>query len=68
LGFVPPNGGFPGGTDALFIQNYCNIPTIPAFGPGILSLCHQPNEYVPIEAVVQAAKIYALSAVRYLSQ
>lgn len=41
---------------------------IPAFayGPGLLTVSHGPNEFVPIERVVQCATIYALTAYQHL--
>jgi succinyl-diaminopimelate desuccinylase len=40
---------------------------IPALGPGSLLLAHRPNEYVSVDEVIEAARIYALTALRYLS-
>ena len=42
---------------------------IPAFayGPGLLTVSHGPNEFVPIERIVECAKIYALAAADLLS-
>jgi succinyl-diaminopimelate desuccinylase len=39
---------------------------IPAFayGPGLLTVSHGPNEFVPIDRIVQCASIYALTAAR----
>lgn len=66
LGRRPPLGGMEGGTDAYYLHGQGGIPTIPAFGPGLLPLAHGPNEYVTVESVVQASKIYALAALDYL--
>jgi succinyl-diaminopimelate desuccinylase len=37
---------------------------IPAFayGPGLLTVSHGPNEFVPIDRIVECAQVYALSA------
>ena len=41
---------------------------IPAFayGPGLLTVSHGPNEFVPIERIVQCAQVYALTAAEFL--
>lgn len=42
---------------------------IPAFayGPGLLTVSHGPDEFVPIDRIVESAQIYALTAARLLS-
>ena len=67
LGSAPPLGYFPGGTDAIWWQGVGNISTIPGFGPGLLTNCHKPNEFVSVQALIEAAKLYALMIVNYLS-
>ena len=41
---------------------------IPAFayGPGLLTVAHGPNEFVPIDRIVQCAAVYALTAAELL--
>jgi acetylornithine deacetylase/succinyl-diaminopimelate desuccinylase-like protein len=62
LGFRPPFGMYPAGTDSPHFQIQAGIPTIPAYGPGIISVCHGANEWVGVESIIQACKIYALAA------
>lgn len=64
LGSAPPLSMFPGTTDAPWFSG-AGIPTIPSFGPGILACAHGPNEYVDLESVHEAAKIYARIATRF---
>jgi acetylornithine deacetylase/succinyl-diaminopimelate desuccinylase-like protein len=66
LGKPPPFGYFPGGTDAISWQGLGGIPTIPGFGPGLLGNCHKPDEFVEVDELIQAAKIYALTILNYL--
>ena len=37
-----------------------------AYGPGILDLAHQPDEYVEIDAMVESATVMALAMVDLL--
>src|SRR5262249_30745035 len=60
-----PFGVFPAGTDGKFWRA-AGMPTIPALGPGLLTLAHRPNEYVGIAEIIEASRIYAITALRYL--
>ena len=42
------------------------IPAL-AYGPGLLTVSHGPNEFVPIDRIVQCASIYALTAAELLA-
>lgn len=66
LGRELPLGTMPAFTDG---TNWAEggMPAIPALGPGLLTLAHRPNEYVEVREVVQAARIYALTALGFLS-
>jgi acetylornithine deacetylase/succinyl-diaminopimelate desuccinylase family protein len=64
LGECPPLSVFPGATDSPWFES-AGIPTVPSFGPGILTYCHGPNEFVSIRSVEQAARIYAQTALGF---
>ena len=64
LGVELPLSAYPATTDGTYFAA-AGIPTIPAFGPGLLSLAHGANEYVHIEGILQAAQVYALTALRF---
>lgn len=65
LGTAPPLRAFPAVTDGAHFAA-AGIDTIPAFGPGLLPLAHRPNEYIELDSIGEAARIYALSAIYYL--
>jgi acetylornithine deacetylase/succinyl-diaminopimelate desuccinylase-like protein len=66
LGLVPRLDAFPGATDAPHFQVTAGIPTVAAFGPGILPRAHSPNEWLDADGPLKAARVYALTALRYL--
>ena len=67
LGRPVPLGGYPAFTDAYWFHTHAGIPSIPAFGPGLLPAAHRPNEFVSVDSIVEASKIYALAAAEYLA-
>lgn len=64
LGFDPPTGCFPGGTDARALTER-GIPTVPGVGPGALVRAHTADEWVTADALEAAARIYATAALVY---
>jgi acetylornithine deacetylase/succinyl-diaminopimelate desuccinylase family protein len=57
--------GFSGFTDSRFYVNQCDIPTL-IFGPGGVDQSHTTDESVEVDALVQAARIYAMILMDYL--
>jgi succinyl-diaminopimelate desuccinylase len=58
-------GGVPGSTDGTILRETLGIPIVTC-GPGHRLIPHQVDEYVEIEELVDAAKIYVASALKYL--
>lgn len=65
LGQDVPLMAFPGATDAAPIQLVAGIPTVAAFGPGLLPMAHSPNESLAVDGILKAAQIYALAALAF---
>lgn len=65
LGRDCPLLGTPQHDDADFLTNVAHIPTV-IYGPGSGLLAHMPDEYVLVDEVIEAAKIYALTICRAL--
>jgi succinyl-diaminopimelate desuccinylase len=61
----PRYGGVPGSTDGTILRMQLGIPIVTC-GPGDRLIPHQVDEFVTAEQVVEAAKIYAASALNYL--
>ena len=65
-GKEPIWNGVPGATDGTFLSAWKHIPCL-VNGPGPRLIPHQKNEYVEVEELYECAKIYALTASRYLA-
>ncbi|MGA0602020.1 acetylornithine deacetylase/succinyl-diaminopimelate desuccinylase family protein [Caulobacter sp. KR2-114] len=57
----------PGTYDQKHVDRIGNLRDCIAYGPGILDLAHQPDEYVGIDDMVASAKVMALSAYALLT-
>ncbi|GAB4342816.1 MAG: M20 family metallopeptidase [Candidatus Abyssubacteria bacterium] len=64
MGLNPQPIGYQQVSDGRFFAQR-GIPTV-LLGPGTAELAHTPDEHVPVAAVLQAVKIYALIAVELL--
>jgi succinyl-diaminopimelate desuccinylase len=64
-GAAPADVGFTGITDARFYVNDGSIPTV-ILGPGSLADAHTAGEFVEVDDLVAAARIYARVFVRFL--
>jgi succinyl-diaminopimelate desuccinylase len=64
LGRQPSYISSPGTYDQKHIVRTGHLKDVIAYGPGILDLAHQPDEYVGIQELVDSAKIMALAALQ----
>jgi len=62
IGRTPEFVCSPGTYDQKHIDRVGKLRDCIAYGPGILDLAHQPDEYVEIEDMVNSAKVMALAA------
>jgi succinyl-diaminopimelate desuccinylase len=62
LGREPSYIASPGTYDQKHIVRSGRLKDVIAYGPGILDLAHQPDEYVGIQELVDSAKIMALAS------
>ena len=66
LGVKPPLMASPGTYDQKHVTRIGHVNDCIAYGPGILDLAHQPDEYVVIEDLINSSKVMALSAMKLL--
>ena len=65
-GREPVWNGVPGATDGTFLSALKRIPCL-VNGPGPRHIPHQVDEYVPIDELEECARVYAVSARRFLA-
>jgi acetylornithine deacetylase len=63
-GKQPTIRGFTAGCDLPLLIKYAQVPSV-IFGPGELVVAHGSNEYVEISQVIAAAKIVAMTVLRW---
>jgi succinyl-diaminopimelate desuccinylase len=64
-GRAPKFGGVPGSTDGTILRTALGIPIVTC-GPGHRLIPHQVDEFVEVRELVEAARVYAVSALEYL--
>jgi succinyl-diaminopimelate desuccinylase len=52
----------PGTYDQKHVDRIGGVPHCVAYGPGVLELAHQPDEWVAIDDLVASTKVLALTA------
>lgn len=62
----PIYGGLPGSTGGTILHTRKDIPIV-ACGPGDLRISHHIDEWVSLDEIKTAARLYVLAAMRYLS-
>ena len=66
LGAAPPLIASPGTYDQKHVMRLGHVDQCIAYGPGLLHMAHQPDEYCRLDHLVQASKAMALAAMRLL--
>jgi succinyl-diaminopimelate desuccinylase len=66
-GREPVYNGVPGATDGTFLSAWKGIPCL-VNGPGPRHIPHQVDEYVEVGQLLEAARVYALTSLRYLNR
>jgi succinyl-diaminopimelate desuccinylase len=57
----------PGTYDQKHVARIAGVPHCVAYGPGELTLAHQPDEYCEVDAIIAATKVLALATLRLAS-
>ena len=61
IGVEPDYVISPGTYDQKHIERIGKLKNCVAYGPGILDLAHQPDEYIGVDDMLDSAKVMALS-------
>ena len=67
LGVNPDYVISPGTYDQKHIERIGKLKNCVAYGPGILDLAHQPDEYISVNDMLDSAKVMALSLEKMLN-
>ncbi len=65
-GKEPVYGGVPGSTDGTILNSRAGVPIVTC-GPGDIYIPHHVDEWLGIDELLEATRLYALAALRFLS-
>ena len=68
VGVEPPLIASPGTYDQKHVMRLGLVDQCIAYGPGLLHMSHQPDEYCVIDDLIAATKVMAITALRLLNQ
>jgi succinyl-diaminopimelate desuccinylase len=64
-GQEPVYGGVPGSTDGTILNSQAGIPIVTC-GPGDIHIPHHVDEWLGLDELIEATRLYAMAAVRFL--
>ena len=64
-GKVPVYGGVPGSTDGTILFSRAGVPVV-TIGPGDIHIPHHINEWLSLDELIEATRLYAVAAMRFL--
>lgn len=64
-GKLPIYGGVPGSTDGTILFCRANVPVV-VVGPGDIHIPHHIDEWLSLDELIEATKLYAVAAMRFL--
>jgi succinyl-diaminopimelate desuccinylase len=64
-GKEPVYGGVPGSTDGTILNSRAGVPIVTC-GPGAIHVPHQVDEWLDLEQLIEAARLYTVAAMRFL--
>jgi succinyl-diaminopimelate desuccinylase len=64
-GKEPIYGGVPGSTDGTILHSRAGVPIVTC-GPGDIHVPHQVDEWLGLEELIEAARLYTVAAMRFL--
>lgn len=63
---TPQFGGVPGSTDGTILARDAGVPVV-VYGPGDKRIPHQPDEFIDLDELERAARVYIHAALAFLS-